>query len=317
MLSLPDVTLILVETQTHELARQAILDATSKVQFGEVILYTDQPELFFTESAITRIIPAPNWPDKIQQGTFYYSHAAQAAKTSHVLMMEWDAGIRDVSSWRDDFLKYDMIGAPWVWARDNKREHSVGNGGFMLLSKKLADSIHANSDRFIVATDVHLCREHRQFFEKDCGAVWAPEDVGFQFAYEHGYQARKDAPPSFGYHDVFNWPLALDRDELKRRVQLVMQNQYIVTATPKLRLLSSEWPWMREFIGPELLNAENKFRPVIARRNARTVRLPITPRPRPVVPPQNPASPGQQRLPHHNGHRRMIGYLTRQPGVKA
>lgn len=316
MLALPDVTLILVETQCHELARQAILDATSKVRFAEVIVYTDKPELF--PGITATFIDVPNWPDKIQQGTFYYSHAAYAAKTSHVLMMEWDAGIRDVSSWTDDFLKYDMIGAPWVWARDNKREHSVGNGGFMLLSKKLADSVHINSDKFIVATDVMLCRDRRQFFEKECGAVWAPEDVGFRFAYEHGYQSRKDAPPSFGYHDVFNWPLGMDKDELKKRVGLVMANDYIVTATPKLRLLASEWPWMRDFIGPDLLHAENRFRPVVARHNARLNRLPITPRPRPVIPAQNPSSPGAQRLPHHNSsHRRTIGYLTRQPGVKA
>lgn len=315
MLALPDVSLILVETQCHELARQAILDATSKVQFGEVILYTDRPELFFSDP-IDTIKVVPNWPDKIQQGTFYYSHAAQAAKTSHVLLMEWDAGIRDLSSWRDDFLQYDMIGAPWVWARDNKREHSVGNGGFMLLSKKLADSVHANSDKYLVATDVNLCRDHRQFFEKDCGAKWAPEDVGFQFAYEHGYQARKDAQPSFGYHDVFNWPLGLDRDELKKRVRLVIDNDYVVTATPKLRLLSSEWPWMRDFIGPDLLRAENRFRPVVARRSSQLGHLSITPRPRPIIP-VRPPSTMAQRLPHHSGHRRMIGYLTRQPGVKA
>ena len=203
MLNLPDVTLVTVETQCHELARLAVADAVSKVNFGGVVIYTDHPEKIEVPGAECRTVP--NWSNKIQFGEFYYQEAAQSAKTSHILMMEWDGGIRDVSSWRDDFLGYDLIGAPWVGQNAGHHGLSVGNGGFMLVSRKLADAVYAKRAEFHIATDMDLSRERRRYFEQAIGAKWAPEQVGFQFSYEHGYKPRASASPSFGYHDVFNW----------------------------------------------------------------------------------------------------------------
>jgi hypothetical protein len=259
MLDLPDVTLIAVETQEHELARITLNDSVSKVNFGEVIVYSDQPKKIEVPGA--RYIEVPNWPDKFQQGEFYYSVAAQEAKTSHVLMIEWDAGIRDVSAWRDEFLSYDYIGAPWVWAKTNIREHSVGNGGFALMSKKLADAVYAKLPAWHIATDMHLSRDHRTDFERLIGAKWAPEEVGFQFAYEHGYEPRQASATTFGYHDIFNWPLTMDESEVLRRVRLVMASDYIPYKTPKLSLLAREYPWVRDAIGTvAYLDAEKKYR---------------------------------------------------------
>ena len=258
MLNLPAVTLIAVETQEHELARIALTDCVEKVNFGGVVVYTDHPDRIPVPGAEHRIVP--NWPDKTQQGRFYYSEAAQAAKTSHVLMIEWDAGIRDVSSWRDDFLNYDLIGAPWVWRNARHMGHSVGNGGFMLMSKKLADAVHSTIGHRLIATDMHLSRDHRIYFEQAVGAKWAPEEVGFQFAYEHGYEPRAQSKSTFGYHDIFNWPLAHGRDEVLRRVRLVMASNYIPFKTPKLTLLARDWPDVREAIGPDYLQAEMKYR---------------------------------------------------------
>jgi len=176
--------------------------------------------------------------------------AGCAAKTSHVLQMEWDAGLRDVNSWSDEFLQYDYIGAPWVWARG--QQHSVGNGGFVLLSKRMCEHVHANRSTFRIANDVAYSQINRFRLEKEIGAKWAPESVAIRFAYEHYYEPhRSQSKPSFGYHDIFNWPLALPHDEVLRRARIVMQNEYIVRNTPKLRLLAQWWPWVPKEIGDE------------------------------------------------------------------
>ena len=254
MLNLPAVTLVAAETRCHELMRLALTDMVLQVKFGGgVIIHTDKPELIGIP-VTAQYVAVPDWPDKIAQGSFYYMEAARSAQTSHALLMEWDAGLRDAAMWTDEFLQYDYIGAPWAWARGQR--HTVGNGGFLLLSKRMADHVYTNRSSLRINTDMHYSQVNRMRLEKEIGAKWAPQDLAYRFSYEHGPERhRSESKPSFGYHDIFNWPLALSRDEVIRRTRLVMQNQYIVTRTPKLRLLAQSWPWVRAAIGNEEFDA--------------------------------------------------------------
>lgn len=252
MLALPNVTLVAVGTMLHELLRITISDCVARVSFGDLVIYSDRADLINVPGA--RQIAAPCGTDKKDVMEFYYGEAAQAITTSHALMIEWDAGIRDVGMWRDEFLQYDYIGAPWpleyleVWGGDP--ECNVGNGGFTLLSKKLSDLIYTHRAALPVSSDVHPSRDHRRAYEQlDSSIRWAPRSVAADFAFEHGTPGERDCP-SFGYHDVFNWPLALDREEVLRRVRLIMQDDYVVR-TNKLIWLDHHWPWVRQELGPD------------------------------------------------------------------
>lgn len=286
MLSLPDVTLIMVETQVHELARVALDDALARVNFGGVVVYTDRPEAFGTMSkrltgydgsgaAVTepavRAIKVPNWPDKFGAEAFYYMEAAQAARTSHVLMYQWDAGVRDVNCWSDDFLAFDYIGAPWPGKRGGqwtpKPGFTVGNGGFTLISKRMSDYLFAHRARLQVRTDMDMSYRAREELERN-GFRWAPEDVAYRFAFEHGDNAQRYTP-SFGYHDVFNWHLALPREEVIRRARMMMANPY-VRSTTKLAALNNACPYVQQTIGIDYIHATNRMRPnALQRRGLR------------------------------------------------
>jgi hypothetical protein len=151
-----------------------------------------------------------------------------------------------------------------MWTRANRPEHSVGNGGFLLLSKRMADYVYDRRRAFRIMTDMHYCRDNRVRLEREIGAKWAPPHVAAKFSFEHGTQPhRSQSPSSFGYHDIFNWPLALPHDEVIRRVRLVMQNHYIVTHTPKLKLLAQSWPWVRAEIGNLEYDAAARHTPPI------------------------------------------------------
>ena len=65
MLRLPDVTLVMIETLDHELARLAIQDCLDKVEFGEVLILTDEPDLFVPLKCFPRFVIVPNWSDKL------------------------------------------------------------------------------------------------------------------------------------------------------------------------------------------------------------------------------------------------------------
>lgn len=226
MLKLPDVTLVMVETREHELARMAIEDCLRVAEFGDVLVLTDRPSEFWklTQMGVTpRIVAVPDWPEKIGWSRSWWFDVPPLLRTSQTLNIQWDSWICDPSMWRDDFLRYDFIGAPW-WYKDGK---NVGNGGFCLKSTRLARYIYKHRDKFPCDTPVDddlLCRTYRPKLE-EAGFLWAPEKVAHDFAFEC---CRPSATSKhFGFHAAFNWPDVLPVERLNERLKLAMQSPYI------------------------------------------------------------------------------------------
>jgi hypothetical protein len=276
MLTLPDITLVAVVTRAHDLARVAINDCVSKVSFGGVLIYTNEPGRVAVSNA--EYATVSDWPTKREAGNFYYTDAAKPIKTSRALLMEWDAGIGDVAAWSDEFLEYDYIGAPWPWLR-NGDPLNVGNGGFALYSKRLIDFVYANRVRFPMWTDMDISRTHRPAIERETGFKWAPAEVAERFSFE-GWNGRgganKPTQPSFGYHGVFNWPVFLTRDELLTRALLLKANPFLVR-TGKLKALCEHAPeWLSAELGyPALdLSSQVRSRAMLQRQRAIMARAP-------------------------------------------
>lgn len=246
MLDLPTVTLLCVETQMHEMARITIADMMTKVNFAEIVIQSDKPDLIPIPGA--RYVVVPNWPEKIQCGRYCYNEAPEFVNTPHMIFTEWDGGIRDVNAWNPDFLNYDYIGAPWpgrAAGQWDPKGFSVGNGGFTLWSSKLMKAVREHPTP--CGTDVDIAVHMRPALEAACGAKWAPEELAYTFSFEHGIESRR-AQTSFGYHDIFNWPLALDKPELERRARLLLDSDYVSKSTPKLYALGQRAPWLRSAI---------------------------------------------------------------------
>lgn len=222
MLTLPDVTLVMVETLEHELARLAIEECTSKVQFGEVLIFTDQPDKF---AGMGRTVEVPNWPNKLGWSTFHWQ-IGPYIRTSQTLGIQWDSWVWDTSMWRDKYLDYDIIGAPW-WYKDGK---NVGNLGFSIRSRRILQHIALKKNSYPVTTDADdalFCRDYRPELEA-AGFVWAPEDVAHDFAFE----CTRPTPTSrhFGFHAAFNFKHVLDHDKLVQRARLMSESKYLQRA---------------------------------------------------------------------------------------
>jgi hypothetical protein len=208
MLRLPDVTLVMVETRRHEIARLVALDALRKVEFGDVVVLSDR----------NLRIPGARWvaiedaPDKIGWERQFWYETPKHVRTSHMLFVEWDAGVWCPSHWRADYLAYDYVGAPWWWYP----VLNVGNGGFSLRSRELIQHVARNAYWMPVREpgDNVLCRLYRPRLEL-CGFKWAPFDLAMLFSLERTRPAENSR--HFGFHGVFNWQHCLDPDELERR----------------------------------------------------------------------------------------------------
>ncbi len=219
----------MIETREHDLARLAVEDCLRHVKFAEVLIFTAKPEIFCDQG---RIEIVPDWPDKIGWSRFNWYGAAPYVKTSHALGIQWDSWVVDPEMWRDEFMQYDYVGAPW-WYKDGM---NVGNGGFCLRSTKLMRYLRKHRDRFPCVTaldDDLLCRKYRPALQ-DAGFEWAPENVAIDFAVE----CVRPKPDSrhFGFHSVTNFDFGCggDRARLLERAQLMKKSRYITVSNPYL-----------------------------------------------------------------------------------
>jgi hypothetical protein len=229
----------------------------------------------------------PDWPQKGQCGAFCYNEASQLVETPHILFIEWDGGVRDVSMWRKEFLNYDYVGAPWpprLWGRGGPHPGlTVGNGGFTLWSKRLMDHIAANRNRFMISTDTHISVNHRRALEAEGGFKWAPENVAYDFAFEYGLPASREH--NFGFHGAFNWPYMLPRADMLERIHLMIASEYVASTVMLDRLFQND-PNLMDEISPDDRDIVIK---IMKRPVRRTIRAPVMRNPNIAQPPVRPA----------------------------
>lgn len=246
MLDLPNVTLLFVETRAHKITRRVILDCMSKVKFGDIRVFTDDPAAIGIDNI--HYIGCADFQSKKMAGQFYYAEAMGAVQTDFALMLEWDAGIYDPGMWTDEFLRYDYVGAPWNVRAEEIGTMDVGNGGFTLMSKRLGQYIINNKQRFPVSTDWDLCRNQRKNYEA-AGFKWPKRELAGRFSWE--LVTRN--PLHFGYHGAFNWPLVLTPSEIIERAKIMLESPYL---TNKMTDLISRGPapatWLKDMIDPRL-----------------------------------------------------------------
>ena len=149
---------------------------------------------------------------------FMIYHLNDYIDTEYVLTIQHDGFIINPDAWRDEFLNYDYIGAPWPWREQGFvtpfGEHiSVGNGGFSLRSKKLLEVPSRVEVPFDVVAmnhfykmfgavnwneDGNICVHNRHIFEEQ-GCKFAPVEVAKYFSYESPLDINRGIIP-FGFH---------------------------------------------------------------------------------------------------------------------
>jgi glycosyltransferase involved in cell wall biosynthesis len=206
-IQLPNVTLVAMATRNVEETLQALNYSCRGVEYGSVKLLSHYTPYCLDKNIefirIDKIKSIDDWSYKI----IYQLN--QYIDTEFALLVHADGFVVNPSSWRDEFLDYDYIGAPWPLPTDNfsyRDAHGnivrVGNS-VSLRSKRLLElpirlnmpwePFHGywNEDGFICAKNKHI-------YEAE-GMKFAPLDVAKYFSHEAMISEVKGIKP-FAFH---------------------------------------------------------------------------------------------------------------------
>lgn len=205
MLTLPDVSLVCVDTRTPEFAIAAMQRCMALVRFGDCILFTNSFSLPLVPKGIRGEVI------QIESLTSYSMFMLRGLNkyinTSHVLVVQWDGYILDVEQWQREFLEYDYIGAAF---RKQPPERTVGNGGFSLRSKRLLQTLQNPEMVIHNPEDTCICHSNRERLEGQYGIRFAPPQLAAKFSFER----LKPEGRTFGFHGLFNMQKVLSPHDL-------------------------------------------------------------------------------------------------------
>ncbi|MEO7912352.1 MAG: DUF5672 family protein [Roseiflexaceae bacterium] len=183
MRELPQVTLIGVDCVDVERLLYAAEICQRSIRFGNVRILTSLPHQH------PSIIPIAAITSRDAYSSFVVKQLNSYVDTPFALIIQYDGFILNPDAWRDEYLDYDYIGAPW-W---EEQEYIVGNGGFSLRSKRLLALTQQDEaildptklDPSDAPEDWYICVLIRPYLEER-GIRFAPAELAKQFAFEGG-----------------------------------------------------------------------------------------------------------------------------------
>lgn len=232
MLKLPNVTLCCVETRHHSLALRAIARSRNAIRYAHTLLLTRAFPSTMRSPNDVEVVPIPEIASHADYSKFILKELAGYIETPHVLLIQWDGYVINPDAWREAFLAYDYLGAPWP---NGDGTFSVGNGGFSLRSKRLLMALADPAFPIVSdAEDVTICGIYRGKLESRHRIKFAPYSVAREFSFELDASAVLSGQRPFGFHGIFNLIHVEPENEI---LTLVTDLPYSVAAGEMTELL--------------------------------------------------------------------------------
>lgn len=193
MTHLPNITLVCIDTVNYGAAINAIQKSLAQIAPAKTIFFTD----IGCDLQGIEVVNIKHLYSRKDYSKFVMKELGKYIDTEFLLLIQWDGYVLDSTVWTDEFLKYDYIGAPWIYV-DGK---NVGNGGFTLRSARLHE-ILANDDFILPMSleDDAICRTYREYLEQRYDIKFAPEELAHKFSFE----LNRPLQETFGFHSFFH-----------------------------------------------------------------------------------------------------------------
>lgn len=136
----------------------------------------------------------------LEYSWFIVRHLARAVTCDHVMIVQADGFVTTPELWTEEFLEYDLIGAPWP--EGLTFGNRVGNCGFSILSRRFLE-LSAIGPEYEHGTgaDIWWSSVAQDYFLLH-GMRYAPLELAARFAVENDIPEYPDRTPEncFGQH---------------------------------------------------------------------------------------------------------------------
>jgi hypothetical protein len=201
------VSLVIIDTDTYQLARRAVEKTIQIFPVDEILIFSDDASKWGHP-----IIEVEKISSIADYQRILFDNLANYLQTDFALVIQYDGFAINPDSFSKFFYKFDFIGAPWPAGLIPGQAAMVGNGGFSLRSKRLIEVLanYRSIINYDFAEDATVCRFLRPMLESE-GIVYAPVEVARHFSVE--FEDVKNIEP-FGFHGPHILPLVY-RDDYK------------------------------------------------------------------------------------------------------
>lgn len=221
MVKLDNVTLIGVAGTLEEKTLRAIEYSARRLKFKSIKLITPHG----LKSNVCEIVKCePLNYEQYNHFVVYRLH--EYVDTDFALLVQNDGYVVNPDKWRNEFLDYDYVGAPWPMPTDgysfrdaDGNLYRVGNGGFSLRSKRLLKiptelGLEWKEYYGNYHEDGFLCVHNRKKLE-EAGCAFAPLEVAKHFSHETNVPEIQGIIP-FGFHGRGNYYYAMTNNKVNR-----------------------------------------------------------------------------------------------------
>lgn len=194
MLELPQITLVCLTNRDFEGHKKALDKSCEGINWGGVKLIWDY-----------KITGIDEWNRKIIYELYNY------IDTDFAMLIHADGYIVKPEAWKNSFLDYDYIGAPWPLPKDDY-SYRTPNGEIV----RVGNSVSLRSKRILTLPselklewrhyfgntneDGFLCCHNRRTLQ-DAGCNFAPIDVAKHFSREHSIP-ENEGIDTFAFHSL-------------------------------------------------------------------------------------------------------------------
>jgi hypothetical protein len=173
---------------------KAMLYSSRCIDFGEMILIATEKPSELPSSV--RFVKSDLEPTFQSSCVCTYTIVPYLTNNDYLLSIHDDGFVINPHLWDDNFLNYDYIGAPW---KNEGQRNRVGNGGFVLRSKKFLDLVK-NLKYLGKHDDGELTNDYYDYFTGN-GCVYAPVELAMRFSLESKIpECAYDLNNCFGFH---------------------------------------------------------------------------------------------------------------------
>lgn len=195
-INLKNITLLSYNCVDPIQSVKALLYSSKDIDFAETILVSNKKPDRLPEQ-----IKFAQYDGKTHEDSSKFSHSLlpDLINTDFVLSIHDDGFVINPHLWKDEFLNYDYIGAPWFHTVPYYgQKYRIGNGGFSLRSKKLLNLCKQIPS--VGHEDANIGIRFRDFLESH-GCKFPSVELAMTFSLEEAIpECPFDLNLCFGFH---------------------------------------------------------------------------------------------------------------------